>query len=225
MSNVGFRICGDFERPSRDLIEQFRDFPVANIADNMNRICCIGAGIRPYNSARLLGPAFTIKASAGDNLMFHKALDMARPGDVLVVAAGGHMERALCGEIMIRYAMQKQLGGFLIDGCIRDSEAAAQLDFPVYAKGVTPDGPYKNGPGEINVPVSFGGIVIFPGDILIGDADGVVAVRPQDAPGIIEKTKKVLAYETQVLEDITSGKGIDREWIDQLLKAKGCSMD
>lgn len=158
---VGCRIKKNIVRPDRSLVEAFRGIPVANIDDCMNRLSAVQAELCPMNSSPLLGTAFTVKCPAGDNLMFHKALDLAQPGDVLVIAAGGSMSRALCGEIMATYARSRGIAGFIIDGCVRDRDELAQFtDFPVYAKGVIPNGPYKNGPGEINFPVSVGGQVI-----------------------------------------------------------------
>ena len=159
--SLGCRIRRNFERPSKELVEAFRGIPVANIDDNCGRIAAVDSSIYPLNpKARLLGTAFTVNAPAGDNLLFHKALDMAQPGDVIVLANKGSMSRALCGEIMSNYAKSRGIAGIIIDGCVRDSYTLSQMDFPVYAKGITPNGPYKNGPGEMNFPVSFAGIVI-----------------------------------------------------------------
>lgn len=224
MANLGFRIITDIKRPEKDLIEQFRNLPVANIDDNMGRIACVDTAIKPFNKAKLLGCAFTVKAPQGDNLMFHKALDLAKEGDIIVVAGGGNMERSLCGEIMMNYAKMKKLGGFLIDGVIRDIEATKELDFPVYAKGSNPNGPYKNGPGEINVPVAVGGQVIFPGDIIVGDEDGVIVVRPEDAIELIEKVTRFNNNEVVILANLEKGIGMDRTWIDKALDEKGCEM-
>jgi RraA family protein len=224
MTNLGFRIFTEIERPDKDLIEKFRDLPVANIDDNMGRIACVDTAIKPFNKAKLLGCAFTVKAPQGDNLMFHKALDLAKEGDIIVVAGGGNTERSLCGEIMMNYAKMKKLGGFLIDGVIRDVEATRQLDFPVYARGSNPNGPYKNGPGEINVPVAVGGQVIFPGDIIVGDEDGVIVIRPEDAPELIEKVTKFNNNERTILENLEKGIGMDRSWIDKFLNEKGCEI-
>ena len=178
---VGCRIRRNFERPAKELVEAFRGIPVANIDDNCGRIAAVDASIYPLNpKARLLGTAFTVNAPAGDNLLFHKALDMAQPGDVIVLANKGSMSRALCGEIMSRalcgeimssYAKSRGLAGIIIDGCVRDSYTLSQMDFLVYAKGVTPNGPYKNGPGKMNFPVSFAGIIINPGDIIVGKGE------------------------------------------------------
>ncbi len=222
MANLGFRVFENFQRPSKKLVEAFRDMPVANIDDNMGRIACVDSAIKPYNNAKLLGTAFTVKAPFGDNLMFHKALDMAKEGDVIVVAGGGFIERSLCGEIMMNYAIMKNLAGFVIDGSIRDAETTKNLDFPVYARGINPNGPYKNGPGEINVPVAVGGQVVFPGDIVVGDEDGLIFIRPDDAEELLGKVEAFHKNEEIVLRDIADGTGLDRTWVEDSLKEKGC---
>lgn len=219
---AGCRIRRNFERPAKELVEAFRGIPVANIDDNMGRIAAVDQSIFPLNpDATILGTAFTVNAPAGDNLLFHKALDMAQPGDVIVLANKGSLSRSLCGEIMSSYAASRGLAGIIIDGCVRDSAALRTMDFPVYAKGITPNGPYKNGPGEMNFPVSFAGIVINPGDIIIGDADGLLVVRPEEAAKIVEKAKAYHDSETKQLEGIhTSGTWV-RPWVDSKLEEVG----
>lgn len=219
---AGCRIRRSFERPSKDLVEAFRGIPVANIDDNMGRLAAVDAGIYPLNpNVRLLGVAFTVNAPAGDNLLFHKALDMAEPGDVIVLANKGSMSRSLCGEIMSSYAKSRGLAGIVIDGCVRDSRALSRLDFPVYARGVTPNGPYKNGPGEMNFPVSFAGIIVNPGDIVVGDEDGVLVVPPDVAGDIAKKAREYSAGEARQLEGIHSGRGWPRPWVDDRLREVG----
>ena len=219
---LGCRIRRNFERPSKELVEAFRGIPVANIDDNCGRIAAVDSSIFPLNpKARLLGTAFTVNAPAGDNLLFHKALDMAQPGDVIVLANKGSLSRSLCGEIMSNYAKSRGLAGIIIDGCVRDSAALRELDFPVYAKGVTPNGPYKNGPGEMNFPVSFAGIIINPGDIIVGDADGLLVIRPEDAEELAKKAKAWHDSEEKQLEGIlTKGEWV-RPWVDDKLKEVG----
>lgn len=221
MANVGFRIYSKINRPPRELVAGFAGIPVANIADNMNRLACVDAKIRPMNKAPLLGTAFTVKTRPGDNLLLHKALDMAKPGDVIVVAAQGDTVNSITGELMISWAKQRGLAGLIIDGAIRDAGAVRNMDIPVYAAGITPNGPYKDGPGEINVPVSCGGIMIKPGDILVGDEDSVVVIDPQDAPQILEKAKATVVKEARFMEEIKNGTW-DRTWVDNMLKEKGC---
>ena len=220
--SAGCRIKRNFQRPPKELVEAFRGIPVANIDDNCGRIAAVDACIYPLNpKARLLGTAFTVNAPAGDNLLFHKALDMAQPGDVIVLANKGSMSRALCGEIMSSYAKSRGLAGIIIDGCVRDSYTLSQMDFPVYAKGVTPNGPYKNGPGEMNFPVSFAGIIRNPGDIIVGDSDGLIAVRPEHAKELAEAAKAYHAGEEKQMEGILSRGEWPRPWVDSKLEEAG----
>lgn len=220
--SAGCRIKRNFQRPPKELVEAFRGIPVANIDDNCGRIAAVDACIYPLNpKARLLGTAFTVNAPAGDNLLFHKALDMAQPGDVIVLANKGSMSRALCGEIMSSYAKSRGLAGIIIDGCVRDSYTLSQMDFPVYAKGVTPNGPYKNGPGEMNFPVSFAGIIINPGDIIVGDSDGLIAVRPEHAKELAEAAKAYHVGEEKQMEGILSRGEWPRPWVDSKLEEAG----
>ncbi|HMM22101.1 MAG TPA: RraA family protein [Selenomonadales bacterium] len=222
MANAGFRIYTKINRPDRALVEQFRDLPVANIADEMNRFSCLDARIKPLNRTPLLGTAFTVKARAGDNLMLHKAIDMAQPGDVIVVDGQGDLVNSLTGEIMMRQVLKKGIAGVIIDGAVRDADALHELGLAVYAAGVTPKGPYKNGPGEINVPVCCGGMVVNPGDILVGDGDGVVVISPQDAPVIAEKAKAKQNKEQETFKRIEAGT-VDRSaYSDEVFKKLGC---
>lgn len=195
---IGNRVFSEVNRPAKELVERFKGLPSSNINDEMNRLYCMHDYMKllnPESSVQLLGTAITVKVSQGDNLMFHLALDMAQPGDVLVIDGGSGNNRSLCGELMMTFAQGKGLAGVVIDGCVRDLDGLEKLSIPIYAKGVTPQGPWKNGPGEINVPVSCGGQVVFPGDILVGDRDGIVVIRPQDAEMLAEKAIKKKAGE------------------------------
>ena len=198
MSIIGNRIYTKFERPAPELVEAFRGLPSSNINDEMNRLYCMHDYIRllnPDKARPLLGVAFTVKVPLGDNLFFHQALDMAQPGDVIVVDGGSGCNRSLAGEIMLRFSDRKGLAGIVADGCLRDLDGIEQLSMPIYAKGITPQGPWKNGPGEINVPIACGGQVVFPGDILVGDKDGIVVIRRQDAALVAEVAQKKKAGE------------------------------
>lgn len=222
MSNAGFRIFTEINRPERSLVEQFAGLPVANIADEMNRLFCMDARIQPLNSAPLLGTAFTVKARIGDNLMLHKAIDMAQPGDVIVVDVQGDVANSLTGEIMMRYVAKRGIAGVVVDGAVRDSDALRNMAMPIYSAGVTPKGPYKDGPGEINVPVSCGGVVVYPGDILVGDGDGIVVVSPKDAPVILEKAKKKLKQEQATFKAIDEGTWDRSAYSDEAFIKRGC---
>ena len=225
MSNVGFQIKSDFQRPAKELVEAFRELPVANIDDCMNRTAAVDGAIRPVNKAKLLGPAFTVKVPEGDNLMFHKAMDMAQPGDVIVIDAGGDGKRAIFGALMINYCKVRGLAGVIVDGAVRDLDELSEMDFPVYARGFTPNGPYKNGPGEIGTTIAFGGKVVRPVDIIVGDADGSIVVRPEEAEELAQKARKVLDMENGILEKILTEGTYIRPWVDEKLKALGCQID
>lgn len=223
MANAGFRIFTRINRPDPALVEGFRGLPVANIGDSMNRASLLDARLRRISRIDLLGPAFTVKSRAGDNLMLHKALDLAQPGDVIVFDGHGDLTTAITGELMMQTAIEKKLGGVIIDGAIRDLATLRELPLPIYAAGVTPAGPYKDGPGEINVPVTVGSVVIHPGDILVGDEDGIIAIRPADAADILAKTLKKNAAEVEKMAAIRAGTA-DTSWIDRELAAKGCEV-
>jgi regulator of RNase E activity RraA len=222
MTNPGFRILPLQQRADRQLIEQFRDLATPLISDNMNRIQGATVPLTPlHRSGKILGSAFTVKTRAGDNLMVHKAIDLAAPGDVIVVDAGGDLAQAIIGEIMMRLAIKNQLAGYVIDGAVRDSSAFYDADFPCFARGVSHRGPFKEGPGEINVSVSVGGMIVHPGDIIVGDRDGIVAISPELAEQTAELALAQKAREEQIFRTVEDGT-IDRTWIDEVLRKKGC---
>lgn len=217
---TGCVIVKDFKRPSRELLESFKDVAVANLDDCMNRISAIHEEIRPINKSKLLGTAFTVKVPQGDNLMFHAALDLAKPGDVIIIDAGGDTRRAIFGELMVNYCRIRGIAGIVVDGSIRDTDMISQLsDFAVYARGITPDGPYKNGPGEINTPIVCGGRIVNPGDIVLGDADGVIFVRQEEAEDLLKKVKKIQTTEKNIIETMEHDGTYIRPWVMQKLEA------
>lgn len=188
------------------ILDGFRSAAVSIISDVMNRLHGTRA-LRPYHrSGRLLGTAVTVKTRPGDNQTLHRAYELLRPGDVLVVDGGGDLTQALVGEIMMSRARKMGVAGFVIDGAIRDVDAFLQADFPCYARGVTHRGPYKSGPGEINVPVSVDGMVVMPGDVMVGDADGVVAFDRADATELLALVRQQEEREANALAAIAEGK-------------------
>lgn len=224
MSNAGFRIYTQIDRPARELVDKFSGLPVANIADEMNRFGCMDARIRPINATPLLGVAFTVKVRIGDNLMFHKALDLAQPGDVIVVDGRGDLANSLAGEIMMRQALKKGLAGIVVDGAVRDLAALQKMKLAIYAAGVTPQGPYKDGPGEINVPVSCGGVAVNPGDILVGDADGIVVIAPGDAQALASRAAIKSQKEQAIFKAIDAGTHDRSAYTDEAFRKRGCDI-
>lgn len=205
------------------LVDQFRGLPVANISDVMMRLTAGGARLRPmHDGTPVCGPAFTVKTRPGDNLMVHKALDLAQPGDVLVVDAGGDLTNAIIGELMSGYAASRGLGGIVINGAVRDADTLRRAAFPVFAAGVTHRGPYKDGPGQINVPIAIDGMVVRPGDLIVGDADGLLCVPAEDATSVLAAATEKHRQELQTLKDIAAGK-LDTSWVDAALRRAGCT--
>ncbi|WP_077624709.1 RraA family protein [Sediminibacillus massiliensis] len=222
MNNIGFRILPVEKRVEKQIVEQYREVVTPHISDNLNRMHAVSSHLRPYHKqGKLLGTALTVKTRPGDNLLVHKAIDMAQPGEVLVVDAGGDVTNAIVGEIMLLLARRQGISGFIIDGAIRDTAAFSEGDFPVYARGITHRGPYKDGPGEINVPVSVGGMLVNPGDLVLGDEDGLAVVPLDEAEELLEKVKAQQVKETRMMEAIKNNT-IDRNWIDETLRGKGC---
>ncbi|HVX75202.1 MAG TPA: RraA family protein [Bradyrhizobium sp.] len=222
---IGFQICKRTRKVDIETIARFRELPVANISDSMSRMFAGGPKLRPVHAGGVLaGPAFTVKTRPGDNLMVHKALDIAEPGDVIVVDGGGDLTNSLIGEIMTSYAQQRRIAGMVIHGAIRDYDTLHAGTFPVFAAGVTHRGPYKDGPGEINVPIAIDGMVIEPGDLIVGDGDGIVCVPFEQTAQILQATEAKHRAELKQLEEIKQGKS-DRSWVDATLKRLGVTIE
>lgn len=219
---IGFRIYERSERVAPEWVEKFKTIPVANVSDCMSRMTAGGASLRPMHAGGVLaGAALTVKTRPGDNLMVHKALAMAQPGDVIVVDAGGDLTNAIIGGLMAATAQRKGVAGIIIHGAIRDSGEIAESNFPVYAAGVTHRGPYKDGPGEINVPVSFGGMVIQPGDLILADKDGCLSIPKEDVEQIYEAAVAKNQAEARTMEAIVNGT-LNTSWIDKTLAELNC---
>ena len=225
-THYGCRIRKDFKRPDPTLVARFEGMPVANIDDNMQRIAAVDAAIKPVGyKGPMVGVAFTIRVAQGDNLMLHAAMDLAKPGDIIVIDAGGFEDRAIFGELMATYMKTRGIKGVICDGAIRDYGGLAALeDFRVYARSATPNGPYKNGPGEINEPVMCGGKMVYPGDIVVADDDGVLFIRPEDAEALIAVTEAVEAKEADIMKHILEDGTYIRPWVEKKLTEIGCEI-
>jgi RraA family protein len=188
------------------VLDGFRTAATAIISDNLARLPA-ATGLRPFHAGGpMVGIAFTVRTRPGDNMVVHQALDLIRPGDVLVVDGGGDVSRALLGEIMMTIAATRGVAGIVIDGAVRDTAALRASALPCFARAAIHRGPYKNGPGEINVPVSIGGMVVSPGDIVVGDDDGVVAFAPAIAGQLLAAVRAQEAREADILTSIREGR-------------------
>jgi RraA family protein len=218
--SVGLRI--NEQRPSAepDLIARAARLPVANIGDVMNRMQAMRGGFRAYGGRRrVVGAALTVRARPGDNLLLHRAVDLARPGEVIVCDGGGDLDVAIAGDLMIGYAVTRGVAAMVIDGAVRDIAPVGRLAIGIWARGATPAGPYKEGPGEIGYPIACGGLVVASGDLIAADEDGVVVMPRNDAAAVIAAAEAHAAKEEAATAAIAAG-GWDRSWVEQSL-AKG----
>lgn len=220
---IGFRVRPRQRTVDAETVRLFLELPVANVSDAMSRMSAGGAHLRPLHAGgKMAGPALTVRTRAGDNLMIHKALTLAKPGDVIVVDGGGDLNNALVGELMLSYAMQVGVAGIVINGAVRDSAWIRENSLPVYAAGVTHRGPYKDGPGEINMQVALAGMVIEPGDLMLGDDDGVLCVPFDHTATIYKAAKAKHEAEEKTLAATMAGELDPKTWVDETLKRLGC---
>lgn len=202
-------IVRDFVRPDPQVVKGFEGIPTGVISDAMGRTGSMAAEIKPvWPRARLVGPALTVRTFPADNLMIHKAVTLAKKGDVLVVNAGGYKDTAVFGDLLGYSCKVHGIAGVVIDGASRDAEGMAAIGFPVFARAVLPMGPFKDSPGSINVPVSCGGAAVRPGDIIVADADGVVVVPSEEAAAVLSKAQGASAKEEQMRERLAKGEYI-----------------
>jgi regulator of RNase E activity RraA len=217
---LGFRIVHDVPRPSADLVESFRGKASSNLADAMGRFHFMDPGMANRTGLPLIGVAVTVNARPGDNLMVHKALEVAQPGDVVVVSTNGNTTSAVFGEIMATTAVEAGLGGIIIDGAIRDVDGLEALKLPAFSRTICPGGCDKDGPGEINVPISCGNTVVMPGDIIVGDLDGVAVVPLERAAEVLDSVAALEDREAKRIAEIKTG-GLFKAEINEALRAKG----
>jgi regulator of RNase E activity RraA len=179
-----------------ELISRFASIPCTTAADAMDRMGVVDSRIHAiWPGARVVGPAFTVWTRSGDNLFVNQALEHVRPGDVIVVNGQGDESRALIGDLLAARARARQVAGFVIDGAVRDVEGLAELGLPVFARRVTPAGPYKFGPGALGRTIAVGGVAVAPGDLVLGDADGVVIVPRAEAQAVLSASEALLEQE------------------------------
>jgi RraA family protein len=221
----GFRIRGDFVRPDLALMDAFREFATPDISDLLNRLYAVNPEIHCLTGPEhaLCGPALTVKVFPGDNLMVHKSLDVARPGDIVVIDASGTRNNAVLGDLISTKAKHRGIAGFVVDGLVRDLPSITELDFPVFARGTTPIGPLHRGPGEINYPISCGGIVVNPGDLIVADLAGVVVVPQEIAPELLQRLQQHKDDNQTYFESVRRGT-FSNAWVDRVLEEAGCQV-
>lgn len=190
-NKIGYRIIEDIKRPSNELLERIRKFSAPELCDGSIVYNAMDYHIKPMAASRkICGPAVTVRLSMGDSLMVTKAIDIAKPGDVIVIDGRGSGNNALWGEYRSLACKVKGLEGVVMDGAFRDLEENEEIGFPIYARAVTCGSSSKNTHGEINIPISCAGTAVNPGDIIVGDVNGVCVVPIEYAEQIIENAQK-----------------------------------
>lgn len=227
---AGYAIHEREVTPDAALIAALRGASTTMVSDCLGS--CVGAGgleqFHGDTSLGLCGVALTVRVRPGDNLMIHKALTLVQPGDVIVVDGSGELSHALVGGLMRLAALARGVAGFVLDGAIRDAAEWAEGELPVFARGVSHRRPSKDGPGEINVPIACAGLVVAPGDLVLGDADGVIAIGPARLPQLLVDMREKEAEEQERQSHRLAARADpsllarDDQRIDAILRAKGC---
>jgi 4-hydroxy-4-methyl-2-oxoglutarate aldolase len=210
------------ERVDAATVAEAARYPSSILADVAGRRGALSGRIAPLApSMRFAGPAITVEVRPGDNLMIHAAMALAQPGDVLVIDGKGDLNSALMGEIMSQQCVALGVVGVVIDGAVRDSEALRAMGFAMFAAGLNPNGPTKFVPGRINHPIAIGGVSVNPGDLVVGDADGVTVIERAKAAAMLPLAAEKVAAETKRIADIKSRKALRPGWLDGALRAAG----
>lgn len=223
--NVGFRVFRKIHRPGPEVVEALGRLETTYLSDAMNRFGGLDGNVLPAcPGMRIAGPAITVRAAPGDNLMVFQAFEVAEAGDVLVIEARGFTSVAVWGDITSMIASGLRLGGMVTDGSLRDLKGICEAGFPVFARQcLVPNGALKDGPGEVNVPVAVGGVPVLPGDIVVGDSHGVVVVPRRDAEAVLARARDIAAYEVNKIQEIRDGK-LSAPWLPATLHQKGCQI-
>jgi RraA family protein len=220
----GFRVRRVIERVPPEVVDRFRSVEPALVSDLMNRLYTMTPGcvpIVPPDTGLLVGPVCAVKVFPGDNLMVHAALDVAQPGDVVVVDTAGSMINAVLGDMVANKARARGIAGFVVDGLVRDVAGMLEARVPVFARGATPRGPLHRGPGELNYPIACGGVSVSPGDLVMADADGVIFVPRDCALDVLERAEKRRDNDADYAAAVKRGE-FSNEWVRGVLEDNGC---
>lgn len=221
IGKLGFRYIAEIDRPDPKWSEKLLEYATCNISDGLNKLYTMDCGIRQmFPSRRFAGPAVTVKVRSGDNFMLHKAISLVRPGDVLVVETQGCNAYAVCGDLMVSCMDKLGVAGLVVDGTVRDIETLREIGMPVFARGTVCGAGDKEGPGEVNFPIACGGVVVNPGDLILGDDNGIVVVPKDDIEEAIAGADKKLAVEAKRRKEIAEGQYV-KGGLDEIMRAKG----
>src|SRR5512139_170417 len=200
-------VINKIERPPKNVMDRFRGIGTATVHEASGKKGYVDCAIKAIaKGVRICGPAFTVQCHPRDNLMLHKALEKAQPGDILVASVGGYHEAGYWGGLMATSALARKLGGLAIDGCVRDSEEMIRMGFPIFCRGFCIRGTTKTGLGLINHPTLFGGLMVNPGDLILGDEDGMVVVDRTECKEVLARS--IERVETEKKKSIQLAAGV-----------------
>jgi len=222
MASVGNRVRLTIDRPAADSIDRFREASPPDLADAMNRAGAMRDLFPAYRPIpKCIGPALTVKVPAGGSAVILKAMELAQRGDVIVIDGRGTTTASLWGGNRSIYAAQKQLAGVIIDGAMRDVAESRQVNLPVFARAIAPTAGASTGPGEVNYPVSCGGVVVCPGDIVVADEEGIVVIPRGDADDVYAAWRQIVEREVAWRADSAAGRQVGGLDVDRRLRDAG----
>lgn len=208
VSDESISVVDNWERANLALIEEVSHYPVALIGDVLNRMGMMASAIRhTAGKPTFFGTILPLNTREGDNLAIHRALDEAQTGDVLVINGNSETNRSVFGDLLGEICLAKQVAAVVIDGAVRDVEELDSMGLPVFARGVSPAGPSKYGPGQVGIAVACGNVVCHPGDAIVGDKDGIIVISRTLLPSLVEKLKSQNAYEIKFREKVRASVG------------------
>lgn len=217
----GLRIRSSWQRPGELLLRSFGQAASSQIADVMGRLGAMDSGIKPmWSSPRIIGAALTVWCHSADNLMLHKAIAMAQPGDILVVNTQNNVTNSPFGELLATSARAMDISGVIVDGTVRDGSSFEKLPMAVYARALCPNGCNRDGGGEIGATIACGGVAVRPGDVLVADRDGVAVVPLEDAAEVAAAAVAKLRQEEERLREIHAGVVLRSEVDEHLRRLK-----
>ena len=215
---VGFRVRTGWRRPEESLLAAFGKASSANVADCMSRMGAMDVGIKPvWPSPRVIGAALTVWCHSADNLMLHKSLTLAQPGDIIVMNTQGNLANSGFGELLATSCLQIGIRAVIVDGTVRDGQELEAMGLPAYARGLSPNSCNKDGGGEVGAVIACGGVAVRPGDVIVADRDGVAVVPLDDAAEVARLAGELMARERSRLVEIEQGVLVKAE-IDETLR-------
>jgi len=211
----------NFQRSSRELVQKFSGLPTGNVCDAQGRVGALDYRIKPVGEAsQFCGTALTVDSGPRDNLAAWAALDVAEPGDIILIATGGHLDSSVVGDLYVGMAKNAGVAAIVTDGVVRDLPGIDAAGIPVFARGICPNSPWKNGPGSVGMPIVIGGSAVEAGDIVVGDQDGVVIVAQHSAAAAAEALKAVLEKEKTMEAAVKAGQKVPA-WLKGAYETKG----